>query len=227
MCEARRRVRRLEQENEVLRRVTAHLSQANLPGRALPARRRPRGERCACRCLFGSARTPTLAVLPLAQDPITYSENTEAYLADALSTPIVTTPSSATDSSSTRSATLATRWVSARCGGSARTTAGGACPGRRSAARRLSSGAPARRPRASGLHRRRASQLWLTDLTEHRTLEGKLYLCRPQRWSADAPRREAISSPCRGALLTARPVGLCRADQHFSHFGRTPAKNDL
>lgn len=29
--DARRRIRLLEQENEVLRRATAHLSQANLP----------------------------------------------------------------------------------------------------------------------------------------------------------------------------------------------------
>jgi transposase-like protein len=31
--EARRRIRLLEQENEVLRRAAAYLSQANLPGR--------------------------------------------------------------------------------------------------------------------------------------------------------------------------------------------------
>lgn len=31
--EARQRIRRLEQENEVLRRATAYLSQANLPGK--------------------------------------------------------------------------------------------------------------------------------------------------------------------------------------------------
>jgi len=31
--EARRRIRRLEQENEVLRRAAAYLSQANLPGK--------------------------------------------------------------------------------------------------------------------------------------------------------------------------------------------------
>lgn len=34
--ELRRRNRLLEQENEVLRRATAYLSQANLPGKALP-----------------------------------------------------------------------------------------------------------------------------------------------------------------------------------------------
>ena len=36
--EARRRIRLLEQEDEVLRRAAAYLSQANLPGKALPAR---------------------------------------------------------------------------------------------------------------------------------------------------------------------------------------------
>jgi transposase-like protein len=40
--EARRRIKLLEQENEVLRRAAAYLSQSNLPGKALPARERAR-----------------------------------------------------------------------------------------------------------------------------------------------------------------------------------------
>ncbi len=40
--EAKKRIRLLEQENEVLRRAAAYLSQANLPGKALPARERAR-----------------------------------------------------------------------------------------------------------------------------------------------------------------------------------------
>jgi transposase len=36
--EANKRIRLLEQENEVLRGAAAHLSQANLPGNNLPAR---------------------------------------------------------------------------------------------------------------------------------------------------------------------------------------------
>ena len=40
--ELRRRNRLLEQENEVLRRAAAYLSQANLPGKVLPARERAR-----------------------------------------------------------------------------------------------------------------------------------------------------------------------------------------
>jgi transposase len=35
MCQARKRIRLLEQENEVLRRAAAYLSQANLPGKGL------------------------------------------------------------------------------------------------------------------------------------------------------------------------------------------------
>jgi transposase len=38
--QARKRIKLLEQENEVLRRAAAYLSQANLPGKALPARER-------------------------------------------------------------------------------------------------------------------------------------------------------------------------------------------
>jgi transposase len=40
--EANKRIRLLEQENEVLRRAAAYLSQANLPGKDLPARDRAR-----------------------------------------------------------------------------------------------------------------------------------------------------------------------------------------
>jgi hypothetical protein len=42
MRELRRRNRLLEQEVEVLRRATAYLSQAHLPGKVLPARERAR-----------------------------------------------------------------------------------------------------------------------------------------------------------------------------------------
>ena len=34
LCDARKRIRLLEQENEVLRRAAAYLSQANLPGKS-------------------------------------------------------------------------------------------------------------------------------------------------------------------------------------------------
>ena len=37
--------------------------------------------------------------------------------------------------------------------------------------------AGARRQDAARLHRHGPNRLWLTDITEHPTLEGKLYLC--------------------------------------------------
>ena len=40
--EARKQIRLLQQENEALRRAAAYLSQANLPGKVLPARERAR-----------------------------------------------------------------------------------------------------------------------------------------------------------------------------------------
>jgi transposase-like protein len=43
LSEARKRINLLKQENEVLRRAAAYLSQANLPGKALPARDRASG----------------------------------------------------------------------------------------------------------------------------------------------------------------------------------------
>ena len=86
------------------------------------------------------------------------------------STPIVMIPSSAIASWPTRSVTPASAFASARCGGSARPTAGG-----RSSARR--------RPRRSAkvvtaahddlvrrvFHADAPNQLWLTDITEHPT----------------------------------------------------------
>lgn len=63
---ANQRIRRLEQENEVLRRAAAYLSQANCREKVLPARERPRGERCAGRGLSAGPRTRPVALLPVA-----------------------------------------------------------------------------------------------------------------------------------------------------------------
>ena len=64
--EANKRVKLLEQENEVLRRAAAHLSQAHLPGNRLPARPRA-GRRRYSRCgdVPGPQDGPP-ALLPLA-----------------------------------------------------------------------------------------------------------------------------------------------------------------
>ena len=94
------------------------------------------------------------------------------------STRTATTPSSATGSSPTRSARPATWCLTGRCGGSARTTAGGRCSASPSPARSAKPGTPAH----DDLVRREftaeaPNRLWLADITEHRTDEGKLYLC--------------------------------------------------
>ncbi|WP_240804157.1 transposase [Streptomyces sp. A0592] len=65
--EARRRIKLLEQENEVLRRAAAYLSQAHLPGKDLPAREGAGRGRNACRGDVPGAEARQAAVLPLAR----------------------------------------------------------------------------------------------------------------------------------------------------------------
>ena len=96
------------------------------------------------------------------------------------STPIGTTRSSATGSSPMRSASprITQRCRTGSCGASAATTAGG----HGSANPRARKGSKPGTPAHDDLVRRdftatAPNQLWLTDLTEHRTREGKLYLC--------------------------------------------------
>ncbi len=64
--EARRRIKLLEQENEVLRRTAAYLSQSNLPGKALPAREGACRRRDSCRGDVPGTQARTPALLPLA-----------------------------------------------------------------------------------------------------------------------------------------------------------------
>ncbi|BDB41009.1 hypothetical protein Mkiyose1665_29860 [Mycobacterium kiyosense] len=64
--ELRRRNRLLEQEKEVLRRAAAYLSQANLPGKALPAREGARRRRDPRRGDVAGTQARPPALLPLA-----------------------------------------------------------------------------------------------------------------------------------------------------------------
>ncbi len=64
--EMRRRNRLLEQENEVLRRAAAYLSQANLPSKALPARERARRRRDPRRGVVPGLEALPPALLPVA-----------------------------------------------------------------------------------------------------------------------------------------------------------------
>src|SRR5690606_37498569 len=65
--EPRKRNRLLEQEVEVLRRAAAYLSQAHLPGKALPARERARRGRDSYRGVVPGSEARSPALLPLVE----------------------------------------------------------------------------------------------------------------------------------------------------------------
>ena len=64
--ELRRRNWLLEQENEVLRRATAYLSQVNLPGKEFPARHTASVRRNSCDVDVSGLEAVSLPVLPVA-----------------------------------------------------------------------------------------------------------------------------------------------------------------
>ncbi|MEV7458143.1 transposase [Pseudarthrobacter sp. NPDC092200] len=67
--ELKKRNRLLEQENEVLRRAAAYPSQANLPGKVLPARDKARRRRDPCDGDVPGAQALPPALLPMAGRP--------------------------------------------------------------------------------------------------------------------------------------------------------------
>ncbi|MCT3003229.1 IS3 family transposase [Propionibacterium freudenreichii] len=178
--ELRRRNRLLEQENEVLRRAAAYLSQANLPKRFYPLV----SELAAA----GIPVTVTCRVLKLSRqpyyrwlaDPITASEVVEAYRANALFDAHRDDPEfghrlvgeAMSDRTAWRIAS-SNGWFSAFG------------KPKRSKARRpgpavhddlcavIDQGGRTRHVFAAD----GPNELWLTDITEHKTAEGKLYLC--------------------------------------------------
>ncbi len=95
------------------------------------------------------------------------------------STPTATTPSSATGSWPTRPAKPASRWPSGRRGGSAPANGWWSAFGKKRGTQRQEARRP---PVHDDLVQRdftadAPNQLWLADITEHWTGEGKLYLC--------------------------------------------------
>lgn len=123
--EARKRIRLLEQENEVLRRAAAYLSQAHLSGKALPARE-PAGRRRDPR----GADVPGVedrspALLPWLADLSPAPSKWRRVGPTRCSTPIVMIRSSAAGSWFTRLAMRGSRWPTVLRGGSAPVTAGG------------------------------------------------------------------------------------------------------
>ncbi|UHJ53634.1 IS3 family transposase [Mycolicibacterium fortuitum] len=175
--DARRRIKLLEQENEVLRRATAYLSQANLPKRLYPLVSELAAD--------GIPVAVTCRVLKLARqpyyrwraDPITDAEVIEAYRANALFDAhkddpefgyryLVEEASDAGEPMAQRTGwriCSQNRWWSVF--GKKRGKNGKVGPPVHDdlVERDFTAGGP--------------NQLWLSDITEHRTDEGKLYLC--------------------------------------------------
>nr|WP_218868389.1 IS3 family transposase [Pseudoclavibacter chungangensis] len=185
--ELKKRNRLLEQENEVLRRAAAYLSQANLPKRFYPLVTELDADGIpvvvTCRVLKLS-RQPYYRWLA---DPITESEVVEAYRANALFDAHRDAPEfghrlladEARDAGEAMSDRTAWRIASMNGWFSAF--------GKPKRGRSRRPGPPVHDDLCAVVDedgRTRhvfaadaPNQLWLTDITEHKTVEGKLYLC--------------------------------------------------
>ncbi|MBK4119643.1 IS3 family transposase [Kocuria rhizophila] len=175
---ARRRIRLLEQENEVLRRAAAYLSQANLPKMMYPLVSELAGH--------GVPVAVSLRVLKLARQPyyrwrekpITASEVQQAYRANALHAAHHNDPEfgyrllrdeaeAAGEPMAARTAWRLCHENHWHCAFGTRRGKNGRRPGPPvhddHVQRQFATEAP--------------NRLWLTDITEHPTGQGKLYLC--------------------------------------------------
>ncbi|WP_327389062.1 IS3 family transposase [Streptomyces sp. NBC_01207] len=175
--EARRRIKLLEQENEVLRRAAAYLSQANLPKRIYPLVKELAGD--------GVPVTVTCRVIKLARQPyyrwlerpVTDSEFEEAARANALFDAHREDPEFGyrflADEARSLGAGMADRTAWRICRDNRWWSVFGKKRGRtKKAGPPVHDDLVRRDFTADG-----PNQLWLTDITEHATGEGKLYLC--------------------------------------------------
>ncbi|THA29825.1 IS3 family transposase [Streptomyces sp. A1547] len=175
--EARRRIKLLEQENEVLRRAAAYLSQAHLPKRIYPLVKELAGD--------GVPLTVTCRVLKLARQPyyrwldkpVADAVLEEAYRANALFGAHREDPEFGyrflADEARSTGATMADRTAWRICRDNRWWSVFGKKRGR---------GKKAGPPVHDDLVRRDftaadSNRLWLADITEHATGDGKLYLC--------------------------------------------------
>ncbi|WP_424863440.1 IS3 family transposase [Streptomyces sp. MMS24-I29] len=181
--EARKRIRLLEQENEVLRRAAAYLSQANLPKMMYPLVR----ELAAAAAPHRVPVAVTCRVLKLARQPyyrwldrpVTEAALAEAYRANALFDAHRDDPEFGhrflLDEAHAAGEPMAERTAWRICRDNRWWSAFGK---RRDRGKNAKVGPPVHDDRvrrdftADGPNR-----LWLTDITEHATGEGKLYLC--------------------------------------------------
>ncbi|WP_337974643.1 IS3 family transposase [Cellulomonas sp. NTE-D12] len=176
--EANRRIRLLEQENEVLRRAAAYLSQANLPKRLYPL--------VSELAVDGVPVAVTCRVLKLARQPyyrwlaapVTSRELEQAHLANTLFDAHLDDPEFGhrllADEAARAGMVACDRTVWRICS----SNGWWSVFGKKRSRGGKKAGPPAhddlvlRQFRADGPNR-----LWLWDITEHPTAEGKIYLC--------------------------------------------------
>ncbi|MGS2811476.1 IS3 family transposase [Nocardia sp. MW-W600-9] len=178
LIQARKRIKLLEQENEVLRRAAAYLSQANLPKMMYPLVRELAADgipvAVTCRVLK-IARQPYYRWLA---DPITAAELDEAYRADALFDAHRDDPEFGyrflADEAADAGQAMASRTAWRICS----TNKWWSSFGKKRGSKNGRSGPPVHDDLvARNFTADAPNMLWLTDITEHHTGEGKLYLC--------------------------------------------------
>ncbi|RQX11044.1 IS3 family transposase [Micromonospora inaquosa] len=177
--EARKRIKLLEQENEVLRRAAAYLSQANLPKRLYPlvSELAADGIPVAVTCrVLKIARQPYYRWLAR---PVGDAELVAAYRANALVDAHRDDPEFGyrflADEARAAGQPMVERTAWKICSGMGWFSAF-------SKKKRRGKGGKVGPPVHDDLVRRDftahgPNRLWLADITEHRTGEGKLYLC--------------------------------------------------
>ncbi|WP_373308172.1 IS3 family transposase [Cellulomonas oligotrophica] len=176
--EANRRIRLLEQENEVLRRAAAYLSQAHLLGRLYPlvSELAADGVPVAVTCrVLKLARQPYYRWLAA---PVGARELDEAHLANVLFDAHRDDPEFGYRLLADEAARAGHRACDRRVWRTCAANGWWSAFGKRRVRGGKKAGPPAhedlvlRRFRADGPNR-----LWLWDITEHPTAEGKVYLC--------------------------------------------------
>ncbi|UTM39778.1 IS3 family transposase (plasmid) [Rhodococcus pyridinivorans] len=176
--EARKRIRLLEQENEVLRRAAAYLSQESSGKRLYPLVKQLAADgipvAVSCRVLE-LARQPYYRWL---ERPVTDAELEEAYRANALFDAHREDPEfgyrfladEARDAGESMSDRTAWRICS--------TNKWWSVFGKKRGSKKGRSGPPVHDDLVGRIFTAdEPNRLWLSDITEHRTDEGKLYLC--------------------------------------------------
>ncbi|MCO1657119.1 IS3 family transposase [Pseudonocardia humida] len=176
--EAKKRIRLLEQENEVLRRAAAYLSQSNLPKMIYPLVRDLAADGIpvvvTCRVL-GLARQPYYRWLAA---PVTATEVKQAYLANALFDAHRDDPEFGYRFLADEARTAGHRGCDRTMRRICSSNRWWSTFGKR---RRGKAGQPGPPVHDDLVQRRftadKLNDLWLTDITEHATGEGKLYVC--------------------------------------------------